>query len=293
MNFDELLSQQEQLSQEKPFDREAWAAQKKQQREQVYVMADATAVEIGRDPEKFEQYLNVQSKFERNSVLNAMLILAQMPQATKLGEYEYWKARNVFVQKGAKGISILEPGSEYRREDGSIGMSYNVKTVFDISQTKQRKQPAPMIDTKQLITALAGAAPVGIAVVDTLPNERKAAYDAAARVIHIKRGLPPNEIVQHLSLELAHAEYAAGKPDYQRDTNAFRAYCVSYMLCKKFGIDTKGYNVKNVPPSMEELDSKGVRLELATMRDVFHDITQRMDRTLTRAEQPRQQGQQR
>ena len=45
------------------------------------------------------------------------------------------------ITKGAKSISILEP-VEYTRADGSPGISYNVKKVFDVTQTNGRKAPA-------------------------------------------------------------------------------------------------------------------------------------------------------
>ena len=42
------------------------------------------------------------------------------------------------IQKGAKSISILEP-VEYAKKDGTTGISYNVKKVFDVSQTNGKK----------------------------------------------------------------------------------------------------------------------------------------------------------
>ena len=40
----------------------------------------------------------------------------------------------MYVKRGQDAITILEPGKEYRKDDGSTGVSYNVKKVFDISQ---------------------------------------------------------------------------------------------------------------------------------------------------------------
>lgn len=58
---------------------------------------------------------------------NALLILAQMPEATQLKDFDGWKDAGASIKRQQKGISILEPGEEYTREDGTIGTSYNVK----------------------------------------------------------------------------------------------------------------------------------------------------------------------
>ena len=71
---------------------------------------------------------------------NALLIYSQYPQATQLKDFDDWGKDNVKITKGAKSISILEP-VEYTRADGSPGISYNVKKVFDVTQTNGRKAP--------------------------------------------------------------------------------------------------------------------------------------------------------
>ena len=58
-----------------------------------------------------------------------------------LKDFDDWGKDNVKITKGAKSISILEP-VEYTRADGSPGISYNVKKVFDVTQTNGRKAPA-------------------------------------------------------------------------------------------------------------------------------------------------------
>ena len=49
------------------------------------------------------------------------------------------------VNKGAKSLSILEP-VEYTKNDGSTGIAYNVKKVFDVAQTSGKKPAAPTLD---------------------------------------------------------------------------------------------------------------------------------------------------
>ena len=56
-----------------------------------------------------------------------------------------WQEDGVKVSKGAKSLSILEP-VEYAKKDGSTGIAYNVKKVFDVSQTNGRRPAAPTLD---------------------------------------------------------------------------------------------------------------------------------------------------
>lgn len=80
----------------------------------------------------------MQSRFSRYTPTNALLILAQMPEATQLKDFAGWKEAGVSVQRKPKSVKILEPGKEYDREDGTRGTSFEVKRVFDVSQTRGR-----------------------------------------------------------------------------------------------------------------------------------------------------------
>lgn len=80
----------------------------------------------------------MQSRFDRYSVGNALLITAQMPQATQFKDFDAWKENGVSIKKQQKGITILEPGEEYTREDSSVGVSYNVKKSLTFRRPLQR-----------------------------------------------------------------------------------------------------------------------------------------------------------
>lgn len=98
-----------------------------------------------RTAEKFRAFLDTQARLDRYSAANALLIYNQYPQATQLKDFNDWAEEKVSINKGAKSISILEP-VEYARDDGSTGISYNVKKVFDVSQTKGKQSPAPSVN---------------------------------------------------------------------------------------------------------------------------------------------------
>ncbi len=283
--FDTPKAMQEQTQ---PFDKTAWAEKKQAERTAVYELIDETADGIRADGSKLKAYLDVQSRFDRYSVGNALLITAQMPEATRVGDFDYWKENNASIKKNERGLSILEPGDEYTREDGSIGVSYNVKKVFDISQTtmKEKSQPAVARDGRLLIKALMNKSPVPISAVDEFPdNSMGAYYDHDKKTIFVRKGMDAADIFKCLAQEMAHAELA-GK-DYSRSKAGFQAYCVSYMLCKRYGVDAASYEFKSLPANIRSMDAQSVRSELGVIRDTANGISSRMARALEKS--PKQQ----
>ncbi len=278
-----------------PFDKEAWAEKKQAERQSVYDLADTTAVSVSADGSKFQAYLDVQTRFSRYSATNVLLILAQKPEATQLKGFDGWKEAGASIKRQQKGISILEPGEEYERADGSIGTSYNVKRVFDISQTTSRAkvQPAISVDDRLLLKALISRSPVPMQTADDLPNHMGALYDHDQQVIFVHRGMDAADIFRSVSKELAHAEIAGMEKEYTRESAAFAAYSVSYMLCKEYGIDVGGYDFSRLPDSFRESDAQGVRAALSEIRDAAVNISGRMTRALEQNRQPKSKGQER
>lgn len=296
-NFDDILESSAARNNlnDQPFDKDAWAEKKQAERQAVYEMADAAAAEVCADGEKFRAYLDTQTRFDRYSVTNALLILAQMPEATQLKDFDGWKDAGASIKRQQKGISILEPGEEYTREDGTIGTSYNVKKVFDISQTTARAkaQPTVSVDDRLLLKALIHRPPVPIQMVDELPGNMGALYDHDQQVIFVRRGMDAPNIFRSVSMELAHAEIGAAREDYTRDSAAFSAYCASYMLCRKNGVDVRGYDFGNLPESLRESDPQTQRAALSEIRDTAAGISARMSRVLEQNKAPKSKEQER
>ena len=296
-NFDDLFDAQggQPYPGGQSFDKGAWAERKKAERQSVFDLADATAGAVCTDGNKFREYLDLQARFDRYSATNALLILAQMPQATQVRDYDGWKDSGVSVKRRPKAISILEPGDEYRREDGSIGTYYNVKRVFDVSQTTARGKVQPTVSTdgRLLLKALIHRPPVPMQMVDDLPNHMGAYYDHDQQVIFVCRGMDAPDIFRSVSKELAHAELAAVNGDYTREGAAFTAYSASYLLCRKYGIDASGYDFGRLPDRFRESDPQSVRAALSEIRDTAGEISGRMTRVLEQSKQPKSREQER
>ena len=282
-NFDDILNntpEQEQNG-EQQFSKEDYAAKKRAERDDLFALSSDTASEVANDGGKFRQYMDVQSQFDRYSAVNSLLILAQNPEATRLGSFDHWKNKNASVKTGETGISILEP-HEYTKEDGKPGVGYNVKKVFDISQVHTQKMtpdPAPPKHSeRQIMAALVHRSPVQINGVDALAGGAGAQTNPDTGEISVRRGMEFTDAFSSVSKELAAAEL--NTKDEPRIDKDFSAYCVSYLLCKKHGVDTSNYNFSEVGKVFEYLDAQEMKGEFQTIRDTFSDISSRMNKQL-------------
>lgn len=269
----------------KPFDKEAWGKMKQEERKEVYFWADTAAQEVASDPGKFREYLDLQARFERYSATNALLIFHQMPNATRVMDFYSWKDRGASIKRHSEGISILEPGGAYERDDSSIATSWNVKKVFDISQTTARakRADAPKVDDRLLLKALINNPPVPLRMVDELPGNAVATYDHDQQAIFVRRNMTAPNLFRSVSLALARAEIAAASKNYDPEQAAFTSYCASYILGKKYGMDVSGYDFTKAPGAFGELDAKEIRAVLSEIRDTAHEISSRMYRVLEQA----------
>lgn len=295
-NFDDLFEAQPQPDrEERPFDKEAWAEKKQAERQEVYELADATIMEVSEDGEKFKAFLDVKSRLIHYSATNVLLVLAQKPLATQLRDFEGWKAEGASIKRNESHIKILEAGDNYERPDGSIGTSWNVKHVFDVSQTnsRQRPRPAPQTDDRQLLQALIRKPPVPIQGIDELPNGMGAYYDHEQSVIVVRRGMEAHDIFRSLSKEIAHAELAYSNPNYTRQEAGFAAYSISYVVCKQYGVDVSGYDFSRLPDSFRNADPQSIRTQLTEICDVAKDMTGRMNRALEQNKAPKTREQER
>jgi len=280
-DFDDLLSQQPEgapAPQQDNFDKDAWAAQKKQQREDLYALADETAMGVISDPAQFTQYLDVQARFDRYSPTNALLVLAQRPDATQLGDLDHWKRERVFIKRDEmpNAITILAPGKEYEKDDGSIGTSVNAKRVYDVSQAERpRLQPQPRYDDRALVQAVIKASPIPVEGMDQLPSGRDAAYDGMDRKIYVQRGMDAPSIFRAVAREACYSQM-----DTVIEDDLFDAKAGAYLICKKFGVDTQGIDLSDVKARFGCREAKEVREVLSSVRNVAGEIAERMSKEL-------------
>ena len=276
----------------RPFNKEEWAAQKQEQRKAAYELIDTTCEKMMADGGAFQQYLDVQGHFDRYSVNNAILVSAQMPEATQLKDYGSWKQSRAYVDKDAQKVTILEPGKEYEREDGSKAVGYNAKIVYDISQTsaKDRQQPQEQKTMRELVSAMIDASPVSFVPVDDL--ELPAFYDSAQQTIFIKTGLNEEQLFVSMAKEVSAAVFDF-KHKESRDASEFKSFCVAYMVSSRYGVDTKGFNFDKLPKEFEGMETQEFKGQLGSMRDVLGEIQSDMYKSLEKNKPPKSKEQER
>ena len=263
----------------KPFDKEQWAAQKQAQRKEAYELIDNTCSEMMISGDSFRQYLDVQGRFDRYSVNNAILVSAQMPEATQLKEKAAWKQSRVYVNKDAKKVVILEPSKEYTRDDGSKAVGYNAKEVYDISETsaKDRQEAQEKKSMRELVSALIDASPVPFVPVADL--EMPAYYDSEQQSIFIRTGLNEEQLFVSMAKEVSAAVFDF-KHNESREASEFKSYCVAYMVSSRYGVDTRGFNFSRLPKELAETDTQAFKGELGSMRDVLGEIQSEMYKSM-------------
>ena len=263
----------------KPFDKAEWAAQKQAQRQEAYELIDNTCSEMMADGESFRQYLDVQGRFDRYSVANAVLVSAQMPDATQLKDYNAWKQSRVYVNKDAQKIVILEPSKEYTRDDGTKAVGYNAKVVYDISETsaKDRQQAQEPKTMRELVSAMIDASPVPFVPVADL--EIPAYYDSKQQTIFIKTGLTEEQLFVSMAKEVSAAVFDF-KHNESRDASDFKSFCVAYMVSTRYGVDTRGFSFDRLPREFSEMDTQVFKGELGSMRDVLGEIQSEMYKSM-------------
>ena len=305
-NFDDLFEQrpqaeavpQKQESQKERPKRQWWQVKEEKHRKEAYATLDKIFGEFSEGTGSMEAYLDVQSRFPFHSARNALLIEAKCPHAERIYDEKGWKDMGVTVLEEEKRlpIIILEPGKAYRREDGSVGQNFYAKEVYDISQTTARDEAQPQVsyDDRLLLKGLIASSPVPIRAVEKLPQGRGAVYDPEQNAILVKKGMDAPDIFRCVSLEAANVQLAQSHEGYSREAEGYKAYAVSYMLCQRYGVDVKGYDISRLDGVLQGQDPREeVPAALTDMRDTFKEMNGRMARAMGLTRTSRQKEQER
>lgn len=268
-NFDNLFEQQSEQT-EQPFDREAWAQQKREQQQELYDLIAEMSEKTLADPSALSDYLNMQARLGKTSVANTLLVVAQKPDATFIANYDDWQKRGRSVKRGEKGALVLEANGEYERPDGTMGVNFDVKRVFDISQTygkPVRERTAPPIKTA--LKAITTNVPVPVKLSEGVSQSVGAMYSEKDNTIYVARGVEGNELFFALSRELARAHSGA---------DTFVCDCAANIACLRYGVPAKYCD--GIPDEIAALESREKRSALNIVRDAACEITERVDRNL-------------
>ena len=260
--------------------KEEYAKKMQEWRKELFGLANKQTLIAVETPENYKTYLNLQSRLDY-TVTNTLLLMAQYPNAELIKDGMKWRENGKYIRptEKDKGIQILEPGSEYIRRDGSIGVNYNPKYVYDVSQLsgKTINIPVPNYSNKEIISALMHRTEIKPEIVSpdsSLPYP--VYYDDNAKKIYVMNGLPPEEMISGLVKEYCMVECV--NQGMNREESAFMVASASYVICQKYGI--KGcdeFFIKNVEQYFEGLDQREVKNELEDIKGLSKSVSDRME----------------
>ena len=291
--FDDNNTKPKQDNKKIRLSKEEYGKMMKEKRKSLFAMANEQTLKAVESPESYLQYLRLQSTLDY-TVTNTLLVMAQQPNATMLKDYTHWREMDKFVRKGEKGISILEPGNEYQRHDGTIGISYNPKTVFDISQLKD-KHMTPLSPTQFSIKELVGAIvhrvdikPKVVSEESELPKD--VYFDREQNELFVKKGLEPETMLIGLIREYCHVECA--DQFNSRSEARFMAESAAYMIANKYGLThyDKGF-ANNIYHHFEGKEQKDIKGELERIKSLKDRVSERMEHGIYVQQQNRQEKQ--
>ena len=241
---DNILGTKNNSERKNNYNQEKWKQIKDRQREWAYSTMEDMAQKIKIDSKLFKDYLDVQSRFEKHSVGNTLLILAKFPNTDFLPnklkkrgimmqpqfkERQAWKDLGIPIKKNAQPIIILEPV----KSEKTGKTYYNPKEVFDISQTQaEGSETQKEYNIRELLGGFIHNCYAEIKVVDELPDERigGAYYDKEENLLYVCSGMEKDTLISSLSYALAEIET---REDTDNSLKDFKNKCISYMLCKR------------------------------------------------------------
>lgn len=262
------------------FDKEKWIAEKNAELTNAYAMIEETLLDMKEDFSVLPKILSVIARFERMSVANNLLIAHQKSNATKLMDANSINSAGGYINKGARGIILLEPGNEFKRKDGSTARKINTKKMFDISQTNlysPARGPAKY-DIRYLMKAIISNAPCVVEVVRELPDGQNVVYLPHQQKIQLKENIIADHAFHSLAEGMA---YAYGDRE-QIDVTPFLAYCTAFTICEKYNVGNWDFDYSKVPVGFVDKKSMDIRTELNKVRvltkEIAYDISKTLDK---------------
>ena len=253
-----------------------WKNQHQADRQAVTEMQDCGIELIVTDPAQYIRYLTMQGDNPAYSAGNVAIVLAGMEKATVFGTRDRWQSlgRTVLAEEQDHGVKIFARDARTK--------AYSLTDAYDVSQTqgKDLKHRTLREDSAEMSSAL-----------QTLLNYSKAEpaidrnLDAPAFFDEDKRELAINpnyadpEAFAFIAAEVALTRYH--DKGYNRDYSWARyeldAQSVSYILCRRYGIEPKQPNLERLGERFAGMDMDECKGVLDKIQDMSKQIGRSID----------------
>lgn len=213
-----------------------WKEQQQSERDNTTAMQDAAVVEITSSPDAYARYLEMQGDNPAYSAGNIALVMFGNPDATVFGTRDRWKSLNRSVVDSEKnnGVKIFARSP--------MGRGYTLADAYDIKQTQGREVKFNTLqnDTREMemaLTTLLNYAVVPVVIDKELPVP--AYYDQGNLELAINPDYPDNEAFAAIAAEVAQSRFhgKGANPGYERGEFELDAQSVSFILCRRYGVD--------------------------------------------------------
>ena len=181
------------------------------------------------------------------------------------------------------GVVYCALRGKERSEDGMVDIMVRAEDASKINR---------IVERFKLATVDAASIKQDITQTRTEPSTPEPELAAEEQLLDELLGMAAPDIFRSVSMELAHAELGADD-GYTRNGTALTAYSVSYLLCRQYGIDARGYDFSRAAEYFKGMDAQTVRAELSKIRDTAADISSRMSRILEPRKVNKSRGQER
>lgn len=257
-----------------------WKQQRQAERENTTALQDTGINEITMNPQAYAHFLDLQGDNPTYSAGNIALIHMQFPEATIFGTVERWKALGRFVldderQNGAKIFSR-----------GSQGRGYIIADAYDITQTQGRELFRPTLEEGSREMDIALRRILDFTQVPVVQDEglpMHAYYDQNNMTLAINPNTADQKAFAAIATEIALVRFhnRGRSAGYSRDDCELDAQSVSYILCRRFGIDRAKPDMSKLSELYDGWPTPDRRQALDSIQDMSKMIGRTIERSIT------------
>ena len=272
------------------YDRDLYAEEMKKKRKMIFDTVKVTCGKVVNDEENFRQYMKLQAMFDRFSVINVMLLLAQKQEVNVLKTFDQWKRDRVRINRGEKGVKLILP-RVMTDDEGRKYTAWSLQTYFDISQTSMKDdrylyEPEP-VDYRDMKNALMNAVEVPFDSRNEIPGDTAAYYDPDREIIFMKNEFTESDmkdLLTEAALHEMHMNALEEEKPFDREKMADEARMISHMLCLRY--DIPGYEHVNIPENFRQQDELKIRALLAENKKTMKQLDRKITRYLYKDLEP-------
>ena len=176
---------------------------------------------------------------------------------------------------------VLEVAQKQENKEDKTLDEKELKELIQSTISETNSKPnIKSYDKKFILQALLHECPVTIKAVDSLENNKVCEWNKEDNVLYICRNDDADLIIKSVATELAKVGFVENNHDIDIDIDNEKADCVSYMICKKYGIDASINSIDNLCSKYSNMENPDIANDLTSMKEVLLDINNRMSNYL-------------